>query len=401
MAMETVSDGRAQPAWERTGANASPPELGATRRPGPPTGSTPRQPGEPAAPVGGPRINSLAEGSTAPESASVRRVPTAHLSPGRLQPRRRFDEEALRTLAESIKACGLLQPIVVRPHPEEQGRFEIVAGERRWRAAHLARVPVVPVLVRQVSDRDALGLALVENVQREDLTPLETAEGYRRLIDEFGYSQGELARLVGKSRSQVANVLRLLGLPRSVKQMIQDGRLSAGHARALLTSERPEELAQAVAAEGLAVREVERRVAGGRGRRVPVSGSSAAPMPKLAALERDLGTLLGVKVTVSSEGAGGAVILHYESLSELQALVRKLSQTHRHASGGPARPGAGAASGPRAARHKAPLDLTGRSLEPPRSTASEAPTRNVEVYGPAPAARSQDELWARYGRTPS
>ncbi len=185
-------------------------------------------------------------------------LPVEYLRPGKFQPRRHFDEAALEELAGSIRHHGLLQPILVRPIAGQADAYEIIAGERRWRAAQLAALHDVPVIVQSLTDTQALEIALVENLQRQDLTALEEAEGYQRLIDEFGHSHGALGELVGKSRSHVANMLRLLALPAGVKTMLQDGALSAGHARALLTAPDPEALAKAVAERNLSVRDVER-----------------------------------------------------------------------------------------------------------------------------------------------
>src|SRR3546814_664800 len=165
---------------------------------------------------------------------SSKTVPIEHLRPGRFQPRHHFDEAAVDALAESIKAQGILQPILVRRHPDRPNEFEIVAGERRWRAAQRAKLHEVPVVIRDLSDAQSLELAIVENVQRQDLTPLEEAEGYRRLIDDFQHTQEDLARTLGKSRSHIANTLRLLALPEGVKLLLGEGKLTAGHARTLI-----------------------------------------------------------------------------------------------------------------------------------------------------------------------
>lgn len=191
----------------------------------------------------------------APEHGGLRTIPIEALRPGRFQPRRQFDEEAMRALVESIREKGILQPILVRRHGDEG--WEIVAGERRWRAAQAAGIHVVPVLVQDLDDRAALEIALVENVQRQDLTALEEAEGYQRLIDEFGHRQEDLAQAVGKSRSHIANTIRLLQLPIDVRRLLQDGALTAGHARALLGAEQAGELARRVVDLGLNVRQTE------------------------------------------------------------------------------------------------------------------------------------------------
>jgi len=244
---------------------------------------------------------------------------------GRFQPRRHFEEEALTALADSIREKGVLQPILVRRHPEEASAYEIIAGERRWRAAQMAQLHEVPVVIRELDDREALEVALVENVQRRDLTPLEEAEGYSRLMDEFGHTQEHLAKSVGKSRSHVANMMRLLGLPEPVKAHLDAGRLTAGHARALLNAGDPITLAEEVVRRGLNVRQAESLAKTAR----PGKGRAAKP-PKdadTAALERDLGNLLGLKVTVNFAGRGGALTIHYRTLEQLDDVLRRLHQT--------------------------------------------------------------------------
>jgi ParB family chromosome partitioning protein len=267
-------------------------------------------------------------------------VATEHLHPNRFQPRREFGTESLQALAESIAANGLLQPILVRRHPERPSEFEIVAGERRWRAAQLAQVHEIPVVIRELSDRQTLEAAIVENVQRQDLSAIEEAEGYRRLLEEFQHTQEALARAVGKSRSHVANAVRLLGLPEAVKAMVQRGELSAGHGRALLGAEAPEALAKKVVARGLNVRQTERLVQKSRPARAETGaterpgrgtapGRASAKDPDTLALERDLTALLGLKVAIDihsrSGGQGGALTIHYQTLEQLDEVLRRLS----------------------------------------------------------------------------
>jgi ParB family chromosome partitioning protein len=256
----------------------------------------------------------------------VKTVPIEVVRAGRFQPRRHFDEEALQALAESIREKGVLQPILVRRHPEDATAYEIVAGERRWRAAQLAQLHEIPVVIRELDDREALEVALVENVQRQDLSPLEEAEGYRRLMEEFQHTQDILAKSVGKSRSHVANTMRLLALPDPVKQHLEAGRLSAGHARALLNAAEPVALADDIVRRGLNVRQAERLAQAAK----PAKGSAtAAPAkdPDTAALERDLGNLLGLKVTVTFAGRGGALTIHYRTLEQLDDVLRRLNHT--------------------------------------------------------------------------
>jgi ParB family transcriptional regulator, chromosome partitioning protein len=258
----------------------------------------------------------------AERSSGVRTVPVSELEPHPEQPRRFFDEAALDELARSIEARGLIQPIVVRPW---QGRYQIVAGERRWRAAQRARLHEVPVIVREFDDAETLELALVENIQREDLNAIEEAEAYSKLIERFGHSQDALGKLVHKSRSHIANLLRLLDLPASVRAMVADGRLSMGHARALITAPDPEALARQVVERGLSVRETERlaqsaRPASGRMARAPKEADA-----DISALERQLGDILGLKVKIAYGGGAGSVTLGFSSLDQLDLICQRLT----------------------------------------------------------------------------
>jgi len=267
----------------------------------------------------------------------ARLVPIESLTPGRYQPRHRFDEETLAALADSIRDRGILQPIVVRPLPGATGTYEIVAGERRWRAAQQARLHEVPVMVRDLNDGEALEIALLENVQRQNLTPIEEALGYDRLLREFGYTQEGLSRAVGKSRPHVANQLRLLGLPESVRAMLDEGTISAGHARALLAVPDPAGMAREVARRGLNVRQTEalvQRSRDGGGEARPDGsrrGHDPARPPRsdadTAALERDLSNLLGLKATIEFDGTGGRLILHYADLDQLDHVLHRLQHS--------------------------------------------------------------------------
>jgi ParB family transcriptional regulator, chromosome partitioning protein len=266
------------------------------------------------------REEPIAEG--AERSSGVRTVAVADLEPHPEQPRRFFDEAALDELARSIEARGLIQPIVVRPW---QGKYQIVAGERRWRAAQRARLHEVPVIVREFDDGETLELALIENIQREDLNAIEEAEAYSKLIERFGHSQDALGRLVHKSRSHVANLLRLLDLPEPVRTMLADGRLSMGHARALITAPDPEGLARQVVERGLSVRETERlaqnaRPASARPARAPKEADA-----DIAALERQLGDILGLKVKIAYGGGAGSVTLGFSSLDQLDLICQRLT----------------------------------------------------------------------------
>jgi len=261
------------------------------------------------------------EGGSSADPAPQRRVPIELIRPGAFQPRRRFDESELDALAQSIREKGIIQPLLVRPLAGEEAAFELIAGERRWRAAQRVGMHEVPVLIRPLTDSDALEIALVENLQREDLSALEEAEAYRRLMDEFGRTQAGLAEAVGKSRSHVANTLRLLSLPASVHRRLDDGELSAGHARALLAAPDPAALAAEVVRRGLNVRATERLVQ--RRSTVPF------PKPRLRAadtvvLERELGTALGLRVSLEPKKRGGALTLHYASLDQLDRVLRLL-----------------------------------------------------------------------------
>lgn len=258
------------------------------------------------------------------EGRPIRIIPIENLRSGQYQPRRRMNDEHLQELAQSIGDKGILQPLLVRRDPTDETEFEIIAGERRWRAAQLARIHEVPAIVRELSDQEALEIALVENLQREDLSPLEEAEGYRRLKDEFDYTQEELASSLGKSRSHVANTLRLLTLPDPVKILLDDGELTAGHARALINAEDPVGLARKVARRGLNVRQTEKLVQGR-----PTPPRTVQEPEKDAdtlALERDLSNLLGLRVGIQFRGGRGNLTIHYESLEQLDDILHRLSQ---------------------------------------------------------------------------
>lgn len=253
-----------------------------------------------------------------------RQLPVEALVPNPYQPRRIFPDEDIDSLARSIRSQGMLQAILVRPDPMVPNRYQIVAGERRWRAAQKAQLHEVPVLVLQLSDRDVLQVALIENVQREDLNPLEEAEGYRKLVMDFGNSQEAVAEAVGKSRSHVANMVRLLGLPGPVKQMIDARKLTMGHGRALLGAEDPAALAQVVVARGLNVRQTERLVARSRAPARPAPPE--AKDPNTAALENDLSIRLGLEVKIRPRGEGGSLSITYKSLDQLDEVVRRLTR---------------------------------------------------------------------------
>ena len=257
----------------------------------------------------------------------ARHLDITKLHPGKYQPRRFMAEDDLKDLAQSIRELGILQPILVRDHPDRPGEYEIIAGERRWRAAQLAQLHEVPALVKVLSNQETLEVALVENLQREDLSPLEEATGLQRLMDEFGHTQEALAKAVGKSRSHVANMLRLLGLPEAVKFLLDKGELSAGHGRALLAAPDPEAAAREVLAKGLSVRQTEQLAA--KAVRPDSSLASAAAKPAkdadTRALEADLSDILGLKVAITGKGAAGSLTVYYKSLDQLDGLLQRLS----------------------------------------------------------------------------
>jgi ParB family chromosome partitioning protein len=270
---------------------------------------------------------------------SAREVPIEKIHPGRFQPRRHFDKDELEALADSIRANGIVQPILVRPHSTFAGEFELIAGERRWRAAQLVPLHTVPVVERPLDDRAALEVSLIENIQRADLTPIEEAEGYQRLIDEFRNTQETLAQDLGKSRSHIANLLRLLTLPDHVKRMIDERKLTPGHARALVGRRDAIQLANRIVAEGLTVRQVEQiasyagegaRVDTGKPGKPGANGALAAAYTKdvnTRALERDFSARLGLRVTIRDRGKkGGDFILHYDDLDQLDDILTKLSE---------------------------------------------------------------------------
>ena len=254
---------------------------------------------------------------------SIQMIPVASIEPHPGQPRRIFQEEALAELAASISARGVVQPIVVRPHGH---RFQIVAGERRWRASQRAHLHEIPAIVREFSDAETLEVALVENIQRQDLNAIEEAQAYKRLLDDYGHTQEALGKLVHKSRSHIANLMRLLDLPPKVQILVGTGALSMGHARALIPAADPEALAEEVVRRGLSVRETERLVQQARPRKpgqapIEYKGSSA----DIDALERQLGDMLGLKVSIKHGPRGGAVALNYTTLDQLDMICQRLS----------------------------------------------------------------------------
>jgi ParB family chromosome partitioning protein len=258
-----------------------------------------------------------------------RRVPVEFLRPNPRNPRKTFNERDLDFLAESIRQRGIIQPIVVRALGRGDA-YEIIAGERRWRAAQRAGLHDVPIVVVEADDRTSLEFAIIENVQRSDLNPIEEAAGYLRLINEFGYAQGDLGASLGKSRSYVANTIRLVNLPPEVQALVQDGQLSAGHARALLAVKDPIVVAKEIVAKGLNVRDVERIASADNGNAeeaAPRRRPKAQKDPDTRAVERALEEVLGLTVAIEHGAAGGELRIKYKTLEQLDALCRRLKDT--------------------------------------------------------------------------
>jgi len=268
------------------------------------------------APTSAPPAEALSRGGP-------REIEIGRIRPNPHQPRTHFDETAIDELADSIAERGVLQPILLRASGDG---FEIVAGERRWRAAQRAGLHAIPAIVREIDDSATAELALIENIQREDLNAIEEAEGYRQLVNRYGHTQEAVAKIVHKSRSHVANLLRLLDLPEFVRQSLMRGDINMGHARAIAAAPDPEALTREVVAKGLSVRQAEARAR--RAKRGPselVLDKSRAVDPDLAALERQLGDMLGVRVQVAHKGQGGQVSLHYSSLDQLDMICQRLT----------------------------------------------------------------------------
>ncbi|MEM7568244.1 MAG: ParB/RepB/Spo0J family partition protein [Pseudomonadota bacterium] len=255
----------------------------------------------------------------------LREMPLDLLVPNPDQPRTVFEPELIEELSKSIKDRGLLQPILVRPMKNDPGLYEIVAGERRWRAAQGAQLHKVPVIIQELSDKATFEIALIENVQRSDLNPMEEARAYRKLSEDFGHSADAIGGLVGKSRSHVANLMRLLALPEGVAALVEDGSLSMGHARALLSAPAPLDIAQQIVAGGLSVRETEALVnASQKGPRR--ANKKAKPDAETASLARDISDALGLAVSIAHKGkAGGSVTIKYGSLDQLDEVCRRLA----------------------------------------------------------------------------
>jgi len=268
-------------------------------------------------------VNLGAASEATPRRADAR-VAVEKLRANPLQPRKDFEPEALQALADSIRQKGVIQPLIVRPIGDS---YEIVAGERRWRAAQMAQVHEVPVVIREMDDTEVLEIAIIENIQREDLNAVEEALGLRQLMDRFGHTQEKIAEALSKSRSHIANLLRLLALPEPVLAMVRDGRISAGHARALIGTAEPEALAREVAAKGLSVREVERLVRrAGESKAAKGTGKPRDKDADTRSLEADLTAHLGMQVQIDMAGGeAGSVLVRFKSLDDLDRLCQALS----------------------------------------------------------------------------
>lgn len=258
-----------------------------------------------------------------PALGADRKVPLEFITPNPRNPRRSFGDAELTDLTQSIREHGLVQPVVVRP-AGQAGLYELIAGERRWRAAQRAGLTEIPVIIRDVNDRTALELAIIENVQRADLNPVEEALGYQQLIDEHSYTQADLGQVIGKSRSHVANTLRLLKLPDAIRDLLVDGSLSAGHARTLVTAADPAALARRIVDEGLSVRQAETLAQAPAEAPKASSKVSHEKDPDTVALEKTLGDVTGLKVSIAHRSKGGEVRIGYRTLEQLDDLCRRL-----------------------------------------------------------------------------
>ena len=249
------------------------------------------------------------------------KIPIANLKPSPSQPRRLFNKNSINELADSIKAKGLVQPLVVRPSPSDANSYEIIAGERRWRAAQIAQLHEVPVVIRNFNDTEALEIAIIENVQRSDLSPIEEAAGYKRLIENHGHTQEDLSGIVGKSRSHIANIIRLLSLPQSIQDMITEGKISSGHARAIMNSAFPEQLAEKIINENLSVRDAENLA---KDKKVGIKKLKLKD-PDTIDLENKISEKLGLAININHKGKkGGSIKIDYKTLDQLEMITQKL-----------------------------------------------------------------------------
>ena len=253
--------------------------------------------------------------------SSDTKIPISKLRANPFQPRRLFNKESINELAASIKSKGLVQPILVRPSEKNPGDYEIIAGERRWRAAQIAQLHEMPAVIKNLNDVESLEIAIIENVQRSDLTIIEEAAGYKKLIESYGHTQEQLSEIVGKSRSHVANIMRLLTLPQSIQDMITEGKISAGHARAIMNSAFPEKLAEKIVSENLSVREAENIAKQGKNQIKKVRLKD----PDTVDLENSLSQKLGLNVEINHKGnKGGHIKIDYKNLDQLELVTKKL-----------------------------------------------------------------------------
>lgn len=265
-----------------------------------------------------------ADGQETQRPRPDRNLPIERIRPNPDQPRRTFSEDALEELSKSIREKGIIQPLIVRPDPQIEGDYQIVAGERRWRAAQRAQLHEVPALVREFDDTEVLEVAIIENIQRSDLNAIEEAVGYRQLMDRFGHTQDKLGQALSKSRSHIANMLRLLNLPEDVQELVRNGDLSAGHARTLITAENASELARQIVSGGLSVRDAERMTGGGK--KAATTKPGVEKDADTAELEGNLSAQLKMNVSIDHDGdsGGGRVTVRYKDLEQLDDLVRLL-----------------------------------------------------------------------------
>jgi ParB family chromosome partitioning protein len=266
--------------------------------------------------------SSTEELQSQPTSGDLK-IAISKLRPSSIQPRRLFDKNSINELAESIKSKGLVQPILVRPSKSEVGEYEIIAGERRWRAAQIAQLHELPAVVKNLDDVEALEMAIIENVQRADLSPIEEAAGYKKLMEQYNHTQEALAPIVGKSRSHIANIIRLLNLPASIQDMISQGIITSGHARAIMNSAFPEELAKKIVEENLSVRQAESLV---KEKKTKPTKNKLKPADTVD-LEQRLTELLGLDVVISDNGKrGGSIKVKYKTLDQLELVTNKLKK---------------------------------------------------------------------------
>ena len=278
----------------------------------------------------------LSSAQPVPAKNGLTKVAVTSISPSPFQPRKVFSDESLNELASSLKQHGMAQPMVVRPKPGVAGQYELIAGERRWRAAQRVPLHEVPVIIQDIDDKTAMEIALIENLQRVDLNPLEEARAFQRLIDEYSYKHDQLATVLGKSRSHITNLLRLLQLPESVQDKLLDGSLTMGHARALITAENPEALAEQIIKNNLSVRDAEKLAAKQKGRvgtpekiakAVANAGGKGQKDADIRALESNLSQLLGLRVSIDPEtNTKGVIAISYQNLDQLDDVLRRLSK---------------------------------------------------------------------------